>query len=41
MVLQACLYLNIDMSVKPLYLISLTYIVYQGVRENIIAWNNT
>lgn len=40
MVLQACLYLNIDMSVKPLCLISLTYIVYQRARENIIVWSN-
>lgn len=40
MVLQACLYLNIDMSVKLLCLISLTYVVYQRARENIIVWNN-
>lgn len=35
MVLQACLYLNIDMSVKPLCLMALSHIIFQGVRDNI------
>jgi len=37
MVLWVCLYLNIDISVKPLCLMALSYTIFQGIRDNIIV----
>lgn len=40
MVLQTCLYLNIGVPVKPLCVMALSSVIFQGVKDDIILWSN-